>query len=140
MRGNYKYSFLFFILALGYSHLAAQPVITPDSTVSNYIIGEITITGNKKTRDEIILRELSFHKGESFTPEELTNRMEAGRKQLMNTALFHQVLVAAKDFNGNTINIQVDVKERWYLFPVPYFKPVDRNINQWLVEQCHRKK
>ena len=29
----------------------------------------------------------------------------------------------------------VEVKERWYIFPVPYFKPVDRNLNQWLVEQ-----
>jgi hypothetical protein len=29
----------------------------------------------------------------------------------------------------------VEVDERWYLFPVPYFKFVDRNINQWLVEQ-----
>lgn len=135
MRGNYKYSFLFFILISGYSSLAGQQAPIPDSTISNYIIGEITVSGNKKTRDEIILRELSFHSGESFTPEDLTNRMEAGRKQLMNTALFHQVLVAAKDFKRDTINILVDVKERWYLFPVPYFKPVDRNINQWLVEQ-----
>ena len=130
MRGNYKYSFLFFILISGYSSLAGQQAPIPDSTISNYIIREITVSGNKKTRDEIILRELSFHSGESFTPEDLTNRMEAGRKQLMNTALFHQVLVAAKDFKGDTIHILVEVKERWYIFPVPYFKPVDRNINQ----------
>jgi hypothetical protein len=29
----------------------------------------------------------------------------------------------------------VQVRERWYIFPVPYFKPVDRNLNQWLFEQ-----
>ncbi|MES1219774.1 MAG: hypothetical protein ABUT20_30015, partial [Bacteroidota bacterium] len=28
----------------------------------------------------------------------------------------------------------VDVKERWYIFPLPYFKTVDRNWNQWIVE------
>jgi len=61
--------------------------------------------------------------------------METGRQQLMNTALFHHVVVASKDFEGNKVNILVEVKERWYLFPMPYFKPVDRNLNQWLVEQ-----
>ncbi|MEO7984611.1 MAG: hypothetical protein ABI688_11060, partial [Bacteroidota bacterium] len=33
------------------------------------------------------------------------------------------------------IDITVEVNERWYLFPLPYFRPVDRNLNQWLVEQ-----
>ena len=53
----------------------------------------------------------------------------------MNTSLFNHVKVAAKDFDGNRVNILVAVKERWYLFPVPVFRPVDRNLNQWLVEQ-----
>jgi hypothetical protein len=29
------------------------------------------------------------------------------------------------------------MKERWYFFPMPYFRLVDRNFNQWWVEQ-HR--
>jgi hypothetical protein len=33
------------------------------------------------------------------------------------------------------VNITVDLKERWYLFPFPYLKPVDRNLNQWIIEQ-----
>ena len=53
----------------------------------------------------------------------------------MNTALFHEVIVALKSFEGYKIDILVDVKERWYIFPVPYLKPVDRNLNQWIVEQ-----
>jgi len=44
-------------------------------------------------------------------------------------------VVALKGFEGNNIDILVAVKERWYLFPVPYIKFVDRNINQWIVEQ-----
>ena len=65
----------------------------------------------------------------------MVSRMERGQQQLMNTTLFNHVTVAAKDFHGNTGDILVEVKERWYLFPVPYFKPVDRNLNQWIVEQ-----
>ena len=26
----------------------------------------------------------------------------------------------------------IDVKERWYIFPIPYFKPVDRNLSEWV--------
>ena len=53
----------------------------------------------------------------------------------MNTTLFHEVVVAVKGFEGYYVDVLVQVRERWYLFPVPYFKPVDRNLNQWIVEQ-----
>ena len=33
------------------------------------------------------------------------------------------------------VDVAVDVRERWYIFPVPYFKPIDRNLNQWLFEK-----
>jgi len=100
-----------------------------------YRIGDIIITGNIKTRREIIARELPFVPGDSFSPGDLVDKMESGKRQLINTALFHHVLVASNNFEGNTVNILVEVKERWYLFPIPYLKPVDRNLNQWLVEQ-----
>lgn len=132
---NRKYQLFFSFLLLQCVQLFAQPALPADASAASYIIGEIVVTGNNKTKSAIIKRELSFNEGEVYSPEELAKRMETSRRQLMNTALFHQVLVAAKDFEGNRINIQVEVKERWYLFPVPYFKPVDRNINQWLVEQ-----
>ena len=65
----------------------------------------------------------------------LVKKFEDGRQQLMNTSLFHSVTIAAKNFEGAKINVSITVIERWYLFPIPYFKPVDRNINQWIVEQ-----
>jgi hypothetical protein len=27
--------------------------------------------------------------------------------------------------------VLIDVKERWYIFPIPYVKPVDRNLSEW---------
>ena len=53
----------------------------------------------------------------------------------MNTTLFHDAIVALKAFDGYQVDVIVEVKERWYLFPLPYLRPVDRNLNQWLVEQ-----
>jgi outer membrane protein assembly factor BamA len=131
------------ILAIMFSStlLAQQAVLAPleDTTITpksaKYIIGEIDITGNKKTRRPIILREIPVHTGDAYSLSDLVKKFEDARRQLMNTALFHSVVVAAKGFRGNVIDISVTVKERWYLFPLPYLKPVDRNLNQWLVEQ-----
>jgi outer membrane protein assembly factor BamA len=93
------------------------------------------IKGNKRTRREIILREVPFKTGDQLLLQDLVQKFETGRRQLMNTALFHTVVVAAKSLDGYAVDVMVEVKERWYIFPVPYFKPVDRNLNQWLIEQ-----
>lgn len=98
-------------------------------------VRNIIIKGNKRTRPAIILREIPFRPGEHYPLQELVKKFEGARKQLMNTSLFHEVIVALKSFDGYDIDILVEVRERWYIFPVPYFKPVDRNINQWIVEQ-----
>lgn len=102
---------------------------------SLFKIRNIVIVGNKKTKDNIILRELPFKSGDGYLLQEIVKKFETGRRQLMNTTLFHDVVVALKSFEGHNVDVLVQVKERWYIFPVPYFKPVDRNLNQWLVEQ-----
>jgi outer membrane protein assembly factor BamA len=102
---------------------------------SLFRVRNIVIRGNKRTRAEIILREIPLKPGEAFLLQVLVKKFEDGRRQLMNTSLFHTVVVAAKSFDGYDVDVLVEVRERWYIFPVPYFKPVDRNLNQWLVEQ-----
>jgi outer membrane protein assembly factor BamA len=135
------------LLTLGfvYAQPGSSDHTNTDTSGTNYIkqngaenvfrVRDIVITGNKKTKESIILRELPFRSNDTYQLSELVKKFEIARKQLMNTALFHEVVVALKSFEGNNVDIMVEVKERWYLFPVPYFKFVDRNINQWLVEQ-----
>jgi outer membrane protein assembly factor BamA len=105
------------------------------SDTTKYLIGKISIAGNKKTRSYIILRELPFSEGEQYQGNELIKKFDDARRQLMNTTLFHSALVRVKDFEGPQVNVMIEVKERWYFFPSPYFKLVDRNWNQWIVEQ-----
>ncbi|HEY6506031.1 MAG TPA: POTRA domain-containing protein [Chitinophagaceae bacterium] len=102
---------------------------------TSFKVRNIEIKGNKRTRADIILREIPFKPGDSFLLQVLVEKFETGRRQLMNTSLFHTVIVSLKTFDGYEIDVLVQVRERWYIFPVPYFKPVDRNLNQWLVEQ-----
>jgi hypothetical protein len=57
------------------------------------------------------------------------------QQQLFNTTLFEQVTVNAEKLDSFQVVIKINVRERWYLFPIPYFRWVDRNFNQWWNEQ-----
>ena len=140
-----KYRCWLFAVLFCTGNLSAQqpappsPATATDSLApaadSLFQIRHILITGNKKTKEKIILREIPIKEGDKYAIADLVQKFEDARRQLMNTALFNAVVVAAKNFDGNNVDVAVEVRERWYLFPFPYFKPVDRNLNQWLVEQ-----
>lgn len=138
-----QYFFGLFVTLLCCQFLAAQiiyePTIIEEKTItrpdSTFTIDQVNITGNKKTKAFIILREMPFKHGDEFSLQVLVKKFEDARRQLMNTSLFHSVVVAVNKFKGNDVDVIVEVKERWYLFPLPYLKPVDRNLNQWLIEQ-----
>jgi outer membrane protein assembly factor BamA len=115
--------------------LSAMITRMPAGEGTPFRVRNIIIEGNKRTRSSIILREIPFKPGEPYMLQVLVNKFEDARRQLMNTTLFLSVVVALKSFDGYDIDVLVQVKERWYLFPVPFFKPVDRNLNQWIVEQ-----
>lgn len=101
------------------------------SSAQTLTIGNVFIQGNRKTKTYIVERELSFKKGDTLTISQLVNAFQTAHDRLINTHLFNEVVLYVKDFSGYTVNIAIDVKERWYIFPVPYFKPVDRNFTAW---------
>ncbi|GAC1396282.1 MAG: hypothetical protein NVSMB63_16720 [Sediminibacterium sp.] len=102
---------------------------------TTFMVDDVQLSGNKKTKGFIVMRELPFRKGDRYTRQELDRQMVLARQQLMNTLLFVDVSVYIGSRKGNAVLINVDMKERWYLFPLPYFRLVDRNFNQWWVDQ-----
>ncbi len=102
---------------------------------SNFLISSLVVTGNKKTKSNIIGREVPFRAGMQFQLGDLIDLFQRGEQQLMNTTLFHTARIFVSRFEGNCLEVTVEVAERWYLFPFPFFSLVDRNFNQWLVEQ-----
>ncbi|THU41686.1 hypothetical protein FAM09_06195 [Niastella caeni] len=96
-----------------------------------FVVGDIIIEGNKRTKPYIIERELPFKAGDSIYLPELVKAFEISRQQLINTTLFNEVIISLKAFRGYVVDISIQVKERWYIFPIPYLKPVDRNLNEW---------
>src|SRR5688572_5768594 len=133
---------LWLLLALACCHFASAqgpvPVGTPSGNTSSdssgnstfftdslqqprpgdslFWVREIFIKGNKRTRREIILREIPFKPGQKYLLQDIVKKFEDGRRQLMNTALFHTVVVAAKSLDGYAMDVMVEVKERWYIF------------------------
>lgn len=112
---------------------STSKIQTTDS--AKYTIGSIVLLGNKKTKSYIIFREVPFKEGDSYTPHQLTQQLELAKEQIMNTTLFVDVTVLVANLKNNIASVQIQVKERWYLFPLPYFKLVDRNFNQWWFDQ-----
>jgi outer membrane protein assembly factor BamA len=98
---------------------------------TKFIVGEIVITGNKHTKDYVVQRELPFKEGDTVLLPELVTRFETARQQLINTRLFNEAVVALKGIRGYFVDISIDLKERWYIFPLPYVKPIDRNLSEW---------
>ncbi|MFN6374099.1 MAG: POTRA domain-containing protein [Chitinophagia bacterium] len=102
-------------------------LLSQEVTVRN-----ITITGNKKTKSYIVARELAVQKNQSYTLPEILDGLELSRQNLVNTTLFLETNICFTNWNNDSLDILVDVKERWYYLLFPYLKPADRNWNVWL--------
>ena len=109
--------------------LAVTSNLNPPNT--SFIIGEIVISGNKKTKAHVVERELPFRAGDSVYLPDLVKKFEIARQQLINTRLFMDAVVSLKGVRGYFVDINIELKERWYIFPIPYIRPVDRNLAEW---------
>ena len=116
-----KKIFLFLLLFSIADFSFSQEVVT---------IKSISIFGNLKTKKEIILRELSFKTDEQYTAEVLQTKIEGSNNNLRNLELFNFVVIS-KTKQGNSVNIRIDITEKWYFWPYPIFEISDRNFNTW---------
>jgi len=98
-------------------------------------ISAIEITGNHKTRAYIIKRELPYKIGDLLSTDSLAILNTIAQQQLFNTALFLETNVSSEVLDSTSVKIKIQLKERWYFFPLPYFRWVDRNFSQWWNEQ-----
>jgi hypothetical protein len=94
-------------------------------------IKDLTVSGTKKTKVGIVYREIPFKTGDSLVIANLYKELEQARFQVYNTTLFNEIKFQVVALDSGNINIHVQVVERWYLYPVPQFKWIDRNFNEW---------
>jgi len=122
-------------LLLFYSINVLYPFLNTCSADDDYVvIQEIKISGNKKTKEHIILRELLFVEGDTIPALSIMRSLEGSRENIINTHLFLNVEVLIDNWEGVQVEVSVEVVERWYFFPFPIFELADRNFNVWWVD------
>ncbi|MCU0341773.1 MAG: BamA/TamA family outer membrane protein [Spirosomaceae bacterium] len=106
-------------------------------------IRQVTIVGNFRTRERIIRREMDLKAGDTLTLQKLDSLLEYDRRKIINTNLFVTVEIKKKelpvDFQSpqglKALDIEVTVKEQWYILGAPVFELADRNFNEWWYER-----
>ena len=123
---------LLFLTALNLHPLYAQT----DTSSVTVTVGTIEISGNKKTNENIISRELLIASGEKLKSAEFSRRVNQSRLNLLNTSLFNFVTIdTVLSLNSGVaavMNIKISVLERWYIWLIPVLQITDRNFNSWL--------
>ncbi len=105
----------------GYALVSVVPNLTPDEqnkTVQivlsieegdKYRIGRVEISGNLKTRDKVIRREIRLDEGETFDSSKLKRSYE----RINNLGFFEAVdMVPKPKYEDKSVDIDVKVKER----------------------------
>lgn len=103
----------------GYAYVEINPDLKPDNennTVKiNYIIKphsqiyvrNVTISGNEKTADSVVRREMYLTEGELYNRTDLVD----SKNSLRRTGYFDDVQITENVVNDNEIDLNIDVKE-----------------------------
>jgi outer membrane protein assembly factor BamA len=93
-----------------------------------FTVQKIFISGNKKTKESVILRELPFAVGDQLNSTILNERLiPEAITNLKNLNLFNVINVES---DSSSI-IRIEMVEKWYFWPIPFLEFSDRNFNQW---------
>ncbi len=98
-------------------------------------VKKIRTEGLKKTKERIVLRQLDFKVGDSLAIDEFALVFERNQQYLLNTRLFLDAEMNVGEWEGDSVEIVINLKENWYLYPIPFVEYADRNFNAWWVEQ-----
>jgi outer membrane protein assembly factor BamA len=123
-----------FALALLLNTLA--PVV---DTAQQVVVQNITLTGNYRTHERIVRRELTIHTGDTLRSSQIDSLLIIERRKILNTNLFVTVDIQKKITQDSLsipkslpkITLNITLKEQWYLLAFPVFQLADRNFNEW---------
>lgn len=112
-----------------------------------YVIKKIEIQGNKRTKDKIIHRELTFSLGEKIKAEDKENHITRSRNNLINASLFNEVTIFFMVDSNIIANIDsiietevlIKIDERLNITGNVLVNFEDRNFNEWLEHKSFEK-
>lgn len=118
---------IFFVVIFLLLYVAAPMYAQQEQVI---VVSQIVLEGNKKTKPSIIFRELTFSQSDTLTLQQLEDKINQSKDNLINTSLFHYATFEIKQ-TDNLVAVTVHLVERWYLWPFPILKMSDRNFNTW---------
>jgi len=101
------------------------------------IITSIKLDGNYITKTSIILRELTFKKGDTVLLSNWAQTALRSKNNIMNTGLFNFADIDTVTDSVGGKDVKIMVVEQWYIWPYPEFQLEERNFNVWW-NQDHR--
>ncbi len=96
------------------------------------VVEGFEVSGNKVTKERIITREMVFGLGDTILKMELIPALQRSKDNILNTSLFNFVILDVKHLPGNRIIIEIEVTERWYIWPVPILDYAERNFSEFV--------
>jgi len=96
------------------------------------IINNIIIKGNKKTKDQIVFRELTFKINDTISNIDMEIEINRSRENLLNTSLFNYVTITFDVNQSQFSTVTILVDERWYIWPSITLNYADRNFSAWI--------
>jgi len=106
--------FLLFLLAGSVGAQSADSLRPADLPLG--IIDTIIVLGNQRTKEYVILDEMTLQRGMEATSEAI----EFDRSRIYSLGLFNRVDLWYDSLDGKGI-VHIDVSERWYIIPLPVF-------------------
>ena len=111
-------------------HLVAEDSVdTP--LADTVLLREIVLAGHRRTRARVIFREMGLKRGARVPSKDLKLRVEQSYNTLMNTGLFASLDIEIDTLSEREVQLILNIRETWYIYPVPVFELADRNFNVW---------
>lgn len=95
-------------------------------------VQSILVFGLKKTKQVVVLREMTFGVGDSLMTgaAEMKETIRKNYNNIYNTGLFTKVEID-EELTENGLVFRITVQERWYFWPSPYVSLEERTFNEW---------
>ncbi|OQX99906.1 MAG: hypothetical protein B6I20_09520 [Bacteroidetes bacterium 4572_117] len=116
-----------------------NPTSNNTDTIKGIRVNDIIVKGNNRTKERIILRELTIVKNGVYDNHTLHNNLTTSKLNLTKLSLFNFVTIEKVHLTKKIVNIYVLVEERWFIWPEISILNNERNFNSWLDTKDFRK-
>ncbi len=100
--------------------------VTQTVCAQRQYVAHIGMVGVNKTRDWVILREMSIQAGDSVSVADLPEILERSRTNIYNLGLFNHVALTTQEV-GQDLFVLITVNERFFFLGAPILKLEERN-------------